>query len=106
VSEDARPGKNGKIAFASNRATGNGVKSPTRDFWVRTIGPGGSGLFQRTFNTVFDGVPAWSSSGKRVADESGRDGSDDQFAMSATGDRLLNRTRNAATDEEPNWQPT
>ena len=37
------PGKNGVIAFESNRTTGNGVHNPTGDTKIFTTGPDGGG---------------------------------------------------------------
>src|SRR5687768_9373752 len=44
------PGENGRIAFASDRTTGEGVDNPTGDFEIFTMERDGTGLVQLTNN--------------------------------------------------------
>jgi Tol biopolymer transport system component len=53
------PGNNGKIAFASNRTSGEGVNSPDGDVEILTMNQDGAGLTQLTENPVFDFTPDW-----------------------------------------------
>jgi Tol biopolymer transport system component len=53
VEESARaafPGKNGKIAFTSDRAG---------DYGIYTMNPDGTGVSRLTKNSAFDGAPDW-----------------------------------------------
>jgi dipeptidyl aminopeptidase/acylaminoacyl peptidase len=63
----AFPGKNGKIAFMSDR-DGNEE--------VYVMNPDGSGPVNLTNNPAIDLKPAWSPDGKRIAFASNRDGGD------------------------------
>src|SRR5687768_16249316 len=58
------PGDNGRIVFASNRTTGEGVVNPEGDFETFTMTPDGTGLTQLTENAAFDFDPEWSADGK------------------------------------------
>ena len=60
-------GANGKIAFASNRTTGEGVNNPEGDFEIFAMNRNGTGLTQLTENDVFDFEPEWSPNGKKIA---------------------------------------
>src|SRR5215210_3367768 len=71
--EAAFPGKNGKIAFMSDRTTGAGVDNPTGDLEIFTINLDGTGLTQLTFNTADDGLVEWARSGKKIVFVSYRD---------------------------------
>ena len=55
------PGDNGRIAFASNRTTGEGVVNPEGDFEIFTMNPDGTGLTQLTHNDdpAGDFTPDW-----------------------------------------------
>ena len=51
------PGYNGKIAFASDRTTGEDVINPEGDFEIFTMNRDGSGLTQLTENDSLDFDP-------------------------------------------------
>src|SRR5581483_3533018 len=84
------PGKNGLIAFASDRATGPGVDNPTGDYEILVMNPDGTGIKQVTNNTAFDGDPAWSPDGKQIAFTSKRDGNLEIYTMNADGSGQAN----------------
>jgi TolB protein len=69
----------------------------------------GTHLSQLTFNRAFDGDPAWSPGGKRIAFTSMRDGNKEIYLMSPQGERRgrpLNITVNKADDFDPAWSPS
>ncbi len=79
------PGENGKIAFASNRTTGEGVNNPEGDFEIFTMDRDGTGLAQLTENAAFDFDPEWSPDGRKIAFESDRDRFSEIFVMNSDG---------------------
>ncbi len=77
--EAAFLGKNGRIAFVSDR---------DGDFEIYTASPAGGNLKQLTNNSKHDLYPAWSPDGRKIAYSSGRRGtanSRDVFVMDADG---------------------
>jgi len=58
------PGSNGRIAFASDRTTGEGVNNPEGDFEIFTMNREGTGLEQLTENAALDFDPEWSPDGR------------------------------------------
>ena len=103
--EAAFPGKNGLIVFASQRTTGPGVDNPTGDYEIFTMNPDGTNVKQLTNNTVFDGDPAWSPTGKQIAFATNRDGNTEVYTMAADGTGQTNRTKNPALDDGATWSP-
>jgi TolB protein len=53
----------------------------------------------------FDGDPAWSPGGSRIAFTSRRDGNKEIYLMNPDGTGLLNITNNRADDFDPTWSP-
>jgi Tol biopolymer transport system component len=105
----AFPGQNGRIAFASNRADGDGV----RDYDIYTVSATGTevNLFQRTTPLAFDTEPAYSPDGSKIAFQSNRDDGDgvsdfDIYTVNSTGPANLTKiTTNPSDDRDPNWSP-
>lgn len=101
--EASFPGNNGKIAFASNRATPD---NPTGDYEIFASNPDGTALSQLTFNTTSDYYPTYSPNGARIA-YSGWDGHDlEVFTIPASGGTSFNVTNNAGNDYEPSYSPS
>ena len=93
--EAAFPGNNGKIAFASNRTTGEGVDNPEGDFEIYTMDRDGTGLTQLTENDAFDFEPEWSPNGKKIAFVSERGPfSSDILVMNSDGSEETRVTTN------------
>jgi Tol biopolymer transport system component len=95
------PGDNGRIAFASNRTSGEGVNNPEGDFEIFTMNPDGTELAQLTQNAAFDFE--WSPDGQKLAFESDRDLFSDIFVMNADGSAQTNVTNNRAFDRSPTF---
>jgi hypothetical protein len=55
----ALPGENGKIAFASNRTSGEGVNNPEGDFEIYGMRSDGSEPVNLTSNPAGDFTPDW-----------------------------------------------
>jgi Tol biopolymer transport system component len=93
--EAAFAGKNGRIAFMSNR---------DGDFEVFVMGVNGSNQTSRTNNEVLDEAPAFSPDGKRIAFHSQRVENLEVFAINANGSGIKNLTRSPARDGIVDWQ--
>ena len=100
--EAAFPGSNGKIAFSSNRAVGNGVVNPGGDTEIFAVNPDGSGLEQITQNDFSDNDPAYSPDGAEIVFERNAD----LYRMNADGSAETAVTDNLASDNNPDWRPT
>ena len=92
----AVPGKDGRIAFASDR---------DGDFEIYTVNPDGSGLAQVTSNAHDDRDPAWSPDGTRIAFTSVREGNSDVYVIGADGQGERRITVPPAVDAAPAWDP-
>jgi dipeptidyl aminopeptidase/acylaminoacyl peptidase len=90
------PGKNGKIAFESNR-DGN--------YEIYSMNSNGTGLERLTNNPTDDFNAAWSPDGNKIAFTSLRDGNREIYSMNSNGKGLVVRlTNNPAEDLSPDWQ--
>ena len=100
----AFPGKNGKIAFISDRDGG--------DFDVWTMNPNGSRLANLTATSNADELwPNWRADGRKIAFMSNRvtaanpEGDYELFVMGADGSHPVQLTFNGLDDERPAWSP-
>lgn len=94
-----QPGEAGRIAFADGLGT---------EGEIATVAPDGSGLVYLTDNAVFDGDPAWSPHGDRLAFVRDRNAtSRDLWVMNADGSdqMLLAAAPNDQRAASPAWSP-
>jgi TolB protein len=99
VSATAPATTGGKIAFVSDR-DGNPE--------IYVMNADGSGQRNLTLSPAFEGAPAWSPDGRRIAFTSDRDGGTTGiYLMNADGSGLERLTRNLRTvdDLSPTWSP-
>ncbi len=94
----AFPGRDGRIAFDSNRSAG--------DFEIYATQPGGSDQRQLTDNDALDYAANFSPSGRRIAFESNRDGDREIFVMRADGSHQRQLTQNDDADFSPAFSPS
>src|SRR5215217_3418381 len=85
-----------KIAFQSQR-DGNPE--------VYVMNPDGSNQRRLTFNSSFDGEPAFTPSGDKIAFSSYRDGNSEIYIMDADGSLQTKLTNNPAFDGHPAFSP-
>jgi TolB protein len=95
--EAAFPGKNGKIAFVSDRDGNEEIYTMNQD---------GTSQQNLTASTAAaDGNPSWSPNGKQVVFDSNRDGNNEIYRMGAAGTLQTRLTRNSAVDFSPVYSP-
>src|SRR5829696_4754394 len=85
-----------KIAFQSQR---------DGDPEVYVMNPDGTNQRRLTFDSLFDGEPAFSPSGEKIVFSSYRDGNSETYIMNADGSLQTNLTNNAAFDGYPAFSP-
>ena len=88
-----------RIVFMSNEGSTDG------QIWV--MDADGSGRERITFSNAFDRDPAWSPDGNYIVFGSNRDGNDEIYVMTSTGDNQtrLTNTDNLISDLFPAWTP-
>ena len=99
------PGDNGRIAFASDRTTGEGVDNPEGDFEIFSMNPDGTGLAQLTHNAASDFDPEWSPDGEKIAFQSDRELFSNIFVMDADGADEARVTEGRSFDRSPTFSP-
>ena len=105
-----------QIAFVNNvryRAPGAWAARSKDDSEIYVMNADGSGTRRLTHNVGYDGEPAWSPDGRKIAFQSKRravrgvvGGSNGEiYVMNADGSGKRNLTRNPAQDGSPSWSP-
>ena len=105
-----------QIAFVNNVSTGlpgPGAAGSKDDSEIYVMNADGSGTRRLTHNVGYDGEPAWSPDGRKIAFQSKRravrgvvGGSNGEiYVMNADGSGKRNLTRNPAQDGSPSWSP-
>src|SRR5829696_8559554 len=87
-------GKNGKIAFQSDRGSNYEIYTMTRN---------GNKIKKLTTNPADDEDPDFSPNGKKIAFESDRDGESAIYKMSVKGRKLVQLTSEPATTFGADW---
>lgn len=65
----------------------------------------GAELAPLTIHPGFDGDPAWSPDGSKIAFTSNRDGNTEIYVMNADGSNQVRLTSHGASDYQPTWSP-
>lgn len=93
----ALPSAIGRIAFVSNRFTGN------PELYV--MNADGSGLVRLTNNNAGEFSPIWSPDGPRIAFVSTRDNDHEINVTNADGTGQTNLSNHTDVDFDPDWEP-
>jgi Tol biopolymer transport system component len=96
VAQGAFPGKNGKIAFVSERDGNREIYS---------MNPDGTDQTRLTTNAAEDRSPEWSPDGTKIAFTSDRNGNDEIYVMSGDGSSQTDVSNDPADDYGPAWSP-
>lgn len=89
----------GRIVFS----TDSGGRLSSSEIW--TMAADGTDPVRLTTNSVYDGQPAWSPDGTRIAFTSARSGNLEIWVMNADGTGAARLTVSTATDASPAWSP-
>jgi Tol biopolymer transport system component len=94
------------VAFASGRGGATGPLGPKgQPASLYAVRPDGNGLVRLTRSPGYDGDPAWSPDGTRIAFVSDRSGTSDVWVVDADGGHLA-RLTSVDGAERPTWSPT
>ena len=100
-----------QIAFAGKRNRYRGlVRAAIADLDIYVMNADGSGTRRLTHNAGYNGEPAWSPDGRKIAFQSkrrfeGAGATGEIYVMNADGSGKRNLTRNPAQDGRPSWSP-
>ena len=89
----------GRIAFVSSR------EGHVHILNIFVMSSDGSGITQLTNTDHYDGEPAWSSDGSRIAFISARDDNSEVYVMDHDGSDQTRLTHTPATEGRPQWSP-
>jgi TolB protein len=76
-----------------------------RDIEIYVMNADGTSPINLTNSAAFDGGPAWSPDGTRIAFTTVRDGNAEIYVMNADGTGLMRLTNNGEEDDSPAWSP-
>jgi Tol biopolymer transport system component len=96
-----------RIAFSLGLPDRSQVGPAGRNHEIYVMNADGSGSRRLTHNRAFDGQPAWSPDGRKIAFQSTKTirGNKEIYVMNADGSGKRNLTRNPAMDGRPSWSP-
>ena len=92
-----------RIAFV--RTLGRRIPPHVLNSEIYVMNADGSGSRRLTHSAAYDGEPAWSPDGRKIAFRSTRDGNREIYVMNADGSNQRNLTRSPAKDGRPSWSP-
>jgi Tol biopolymer transport system component len=94
-----------RIAFSLGLPVGSAPVGRNHEIYV--MNADGSGSHRLTHNRAYDGQPAWSPDGRKIAFLSTRTigGNSEIYVMNADGSGKRNLTRHPAKDGRPSWSP-
>ena len=97
-----------QIAFVRGLPVRSKFGGPVgRNHEIYVMNADGSGSRRLTHNRAYDGEPAWSPDGRKIAFQSTKTiaGNREIYVMNADGSGKRNLTRNPAQDSRPSWSP-
>ena len=96
-----------RIAFVRGLPDRSQVGPVGRNHEIYVMNADGSGSRRLTHNRAYDGEPAWSPDGRKIAFQSTKTigGNKEIYVMNADGSGKRNLTRNPAMDGRPSWSP-